>query len=227
MFQLNDQDLKRMEDNLKRIRSTALPYATRQTLNDMAFFARKEAQSSIQSSMTLRNKFTVSSVRVDRARGSNISTQNAVTGSIAPYMDEQEFGGVKNRKRGRTVAIPTPASAGQSGRRTRLPRAAYKLGAIALRSGGIRRAANRKRRNAIAIATSLGGFAYLDLGRRKGIFRIAKDGKPTMLHDLTRSQVRIPVNKWLLPASQSAASKRGDFYRRALDYQLRRFAGSL
>lgn len=220
MFQISDKGIKKLERDLKRMKSKALPYATRSTLNSMAFFARKEAQANIKEKMTLRNTFTVNSVRVDRAKGLNISTQEAVVGSIAQYMDDQEFGGVKRRRRGRSVSIPTAASAGQSGARTRLPRAAYKMGAIALRSGRV--AVNRKQRNAIAIATNLGGFAYLDLGTRKGIFKIAKNGRPTMLHDITRPSVRIPATKWLLPASTSAAAKRGEFYRSALDYQLAR-----
>lgn len=223
MFQISDKGIKKLERDLKLMKSKALPYATRSTLNSMAFFARKEAQANIKEKMTLRNTFTVNSVRVDQARGLNISTQEAVVGSIAPYMDDQEFGGVKRRRRGRSVSIPTAASAGQSGARTRLPRAAYKIGAIALRSGRVGRVAvNRKQRNAIAIATNLGGFAYLDLGTRKGIFKIAKNGRPTMLHDITRPSVRIPATKWLLPASTRAAAKRGEFYRSALDYQLAR-----
>lgn len=222
MFQLNDKDLKRLERRLQSLNSKGLPFATRETLNKMAFHARKESQQLITTRMVLRNRFTVSSVRVDRARGSNIGSQQSVTGSIASYMDEQEFGGVKRPRSGMGVTIPTPASAGQSGTRTRLPRAALKMGAIAIRSGQVRRAANQRQRNAITIATSKGGFAYLDLGRRKGIFKIAKDGTPRMLYDLTRRSVQIPALKWLWPSSQSAASKRSEFYRSSLEFQLGR-----
>ena len=221
MFGINDRELKEMERRLTEVRRKAIPFATRKTLDDMAFFARTEAQKIITDKMVLRNRFTISSIRVDRAKGSNISTQRSVIGSIASYMDEQEYGGRK-RGRGGAVAIPTAASAGQAGRRTRLPRAAFKMGAIALRNGGRRRGANRKQQNAIAIATSKGGFAFLDLGNRKGIFKIDKKGNPRMMHDLTRRSVTIPATKTILPASNKALDKRFDFYRRALEFQLSR-----
>lgn len=223
MFQLNDQDIKKMEKRLQRMSASAIPFATKATLNSMAFGARKEAQNIIQQRMTLRNKFTVSSVRVDQARGTSIPAQKSVVGSIAPYMDEQEFGGTKNRKSGKSVGIPTGFSAGQRGARprTRLPRAAYKMATIQLRRGG-RRGANAKQRNAIAIATSLGSFAFLDLGRRKGIFKIDKKGNPTMVHDLSRKSVRIPQLKWMKPAVDHVVGKRGEFYTKALQFQLDR-----
>lgn len=223
MFQINDKDVKNLEKRLRRINERAIPFATRSTINEMAFGSQKLARQDIQQRMTLRNKYTVSSVRVDQARGLSIPSQVARMGSIADYMDEQEFGGTKRRKSGRSVGIPTSFSAGQRGARprTRLPRKAYQMAQIMLRKGG-KRGANPKQQNAINIATSLGGFTYLDLGRRKGIFKIDKKGRPTMVHDLSRASVRIPALKWMKPAVDSIVSKRGEFYAKALNFQLSR-----
>lgn len=226
MFQINDRDIKKLEKRLKLINERALPFATKETINGMAFGAQKLARQDIQQRMTLRNKFTMSSVLVDQARGPNIPSQFARMGSIADYMDEQEFGGTKSRKSGRSVGIPTSFSAGQRGAkpRTRLPRKAYQMAQIMLRKGG-KRGANSKQQNAINIASSLGGFTYLDLGRRKGIFKIDKKGNPTMVHDLTRASVRIPALKWMKPAVDTIVSKRGEFYAKALSFQLDRMGG--
>ncbi|WNO24180.1 hypothetical protein Scuro_19 [Acinetobacter phage Scuro] len=224
MFSINDKDVKKLEKRLRLLNERGLPFATRETLNKMAFDSQKMGRQTITDRMVLRNKYTVQSVRVDQARGYNIPSQKAVMGSIADYMDEQEFGGVKSRKTGRTVGIPTSFSAGLSRGarpRTRLTRNSYKMNMISLRKGQ-KRGVNRRQQNAINIATSLGGFTYLDLGRRKGIFKIDRKGNPTMIHDLTRASVRIPQLKWMLPAVNSVVARRGEYYAKALQFQLGR-----
>ena len=223
MFQVNDKDVKKLERKLRDINERAIPFATRATINEMAFGSQALARTEIQAKMTLRNKYTVSSVRVDQARGLNIASQVAKMGSIADYMDEQEFGGSKGRKSGRAVGIPTSFAAGQRGARprTRLPRKAFQMAQIMLRRGG-KRGANAKQQNAINIATSLGGFTYLDLGKRKGIFKIDKKGRPTMVHDLSRASVRIPATKWMKPSVDAIINRRGEFYAKALNFQLSR-----
>lgn len=224
MFSIDDRDIKKLERRLRALNERGLPFATRETLNKMAFEAQTLGRKNIAEKMILRNKYTTQSVRVEMARGSNINAQQSKMGSIADYMDEQELGGIKQRKSGRAVGIPTSFAAGQ-GRgtkpRTRLPRNSFKMGMIMLRRGQ-KRGANRRQQNAINIATSLGGFTYLDLGRRKGIFKIDKKGNPTMLHDLTRSSVRIPMLRWMYPAVSKVTDRRGEFYRRALEFQLSR-----
>lgn len=224
MFEIEMKNSKRLERDLIKMRSRALPYAVRNTLNSLAFDARKEAQAFITKEMVNRNKFTVNSIRVDRARGVNIESMKSVVGSIAPYMLVQEEGGSKDRKSGKTVAIPTGASAGQRNAvpRTRLPRGMNKMQRIALQRGNLSRAKNRKQRNAIAISMSKGGFAYLDLGRRKGIFKISKAGKPTMMHDLTRTSVEIKKTEWMKKSSDESYSRREKFYVESLKYQMSR-----
>ena len=223
MFSVDDKDVKKLERRLRNINERAIPFATKSTINEMAFGSQKLGRQEIQSKMVLRNKYTVQSVRVDQARGLNIASQQAKMGSTADYMDEQEFGGTKGRKTGRSVGIPTSFSAGQRGARprTRLPRKAFSMAQIILRKGK-KRGANAKQQNAINIATSLGGFTYLDLGKRKGIFKIDKKGNPTMVHDLSRASVKIPQLKWMKPAVDSVVKKRGEFYAKALNFQLSR-----
>lgn len=207
-----------------RMRSRAIPYATRNTLNSLAFEARKQAQEFIGKEMVNRNKFTKNSIRVDKARGLDIASQQSSFGSLADYMAVQEEGGTKKRKTGKSVVIPTGFSAGQKGAkpRTRLPRGMNRMQRIALQRGALSKAKNRKQRNAIAISMSRGGYAYLDLGRRKGIFKIAKSGKPTMVHDLTRAQVTIKATHWMQKSADKARAKTGEFYAKSLKFQMER-----
>lgn len=223
MFNINDKDVKKLERRLRVINERALPFATKATINSMAFGAQKLARNEIRQRMVLRNKYTESSIRVDQARGLHIASQRATMGSVADYMDEQEFGGSKKRKTGRSVGIPTSFAAGQRGARprTKLPRKAYQMAQIMLRKGA-KRGATPKQQNAINIATSLGGFTYLQLGRRKGIFKIDKKGNPAMVHDLSRVSVRIPALKWMKPSVDSIVRRRGEFYAQALNFQLSR-----
>lgn len=224
MFDIDNTQVQELEKRLTELNARALPLATRAVLNKLAFQSRTEAQTLIVSEMVLRNKYTLKSIRVDQARGSNISAQQSVMGSTADYMFDQEYGGNKRRKSGKAVVIPTSFSAGL-GRgakpRTRMPRGALKMGSIAIQRAA-NAGANRRQRNVINIAASKGGFAYLDLGRRKGIFKIDKKGNPTMVHDLTRAAVRIPGVRWMQRSVDKVTAKSAEYWIQALETQLAR-----
>ena len=219
MFNIETGAIKDLEKRLQDIKSKALPYATRQTLNDTAFAAQKIIKADLPGRFILKNKYVLRSIRVDQARGSKISAQQSIVGSTAPEMATQEEGGFKYRKAGRAVGIPTGFSAGQTNRRTKLPRKAYQMATIALRRGA--KGHSRKQRNLIAFKENQGGFAYMDLGRRKGIFKINKRGVK-MVHDLSRASVRIKKNEWMKPAGAEALRMLPAFYADALRYQLAR-----
>ena len=55
----------------------------------------------------------MNSVQVDKAKGMNISKQEAVVGSINPGMETQEFGDTIGKKGRKGVAIPTTVSSGE------------------------------------------------------------------------------------------------------------------
>lgn len=218
MFNIDRGDIKDLENRLTEIRKRALPFATRQTLNDTAFAARNIIKADLPDRFVLKNKYVQKSILVDRAKGLKIDAQESRVGSTAPEMELQEKGGFKYRQAGRSVSIPTAYSAGQRGRRTRLPRSANQMRAITLRG---RPGKTRQQKNLIAFKTNIGGFAYLDLGRRKGIFKINKRGVQ-MVHDLSRASVRIPQNKWMAPSKDEALRMLPAFYADALRYQLAR-----
>lgn len=227
MFGVDTKDVKKLERDLKTFASQAYPFATRQTINDAAFQTQRIARADVRSDMINRNRYTEQSIRVEQARTLAVSRQSATVGSIADYMETQEFGGVKTKNGSEGVAIATSYSAGQSGERTRLPRKPNKLANIQLQKR-TRPGHSRKQKNLVAVltaATSGHKFVFLDLGKRKGIFRVTggkRNPQVRMVHDLTRSSVRIPKNPWLKPAFDEAARMVPAFYADALRFQLRR-----
>jgi phage gpG-like protein len=230
MIRIDMRQIDRLERDLATLSRTALPVANRSALTSGAFAAQKAAREIIGARMTLRNRYTLQSIQVDKATGSQIAQQVAVVGSVAAYMATQEFGGVKGKKGSEGVAIATSYAAGQGEGvkpRTRLPRAGNKLAAIKLMGGNIR-ATSKAQRNAIAVrmaARSGIKFVYLELQRRKGLFRVVGgQRKPAvrMVHDLSHSSVRIPRSAWLEPAAATARERMPELYHEALIYQVDR-----
>jgi hypothetical protein len=192
-------DLSKFADfvkDLDYIRERSIPYAVRNTLNEAAFEGRKLWLAEIKGNLTLRNSWTVRSLQVSKASGADLRTMQAVLGSIAKYMDDVEQGETHRASGKHGVAIPTPSAAGQAQgakARTKAVRRASWLSAISAKKRPVTGRRQTRNAGAIAIAArSGGGFVFLDLGRRKGIFRVdgRKRGvKIRMVYDLSRKTV--------------------------------------
>lgn len=221
MIKVELKNFRRLENDLLGFARKAYPYATQNTINSGAFHAQALVREGLKSGFVNRNKFTVQSIQVEKSRTLVVSQQAAFVGSIAPYLETQEFGGVKRAKGGKSVPIATGFSAGQEGARprTRLPVPSNKMRAIKLPPRA-RKGMSRVRRNVIAVK-SAEKFVFLDLGRRKGIFKKVGE-KIKMVHDLTRSSVRIPKKPWLLPAVQKTYTMMYEMFTSALEFQLKR-----
>ena len=229
MIEVDVQDVKQYESDLKTFAKKAFPFATKATVNKAAFETRRVAQSRLENDFVLRNRFTRSSVRVEQARTLDVRRQEAIVGSIADYLATQEFGGVE-RGGGKHQPIATSYSAGlseQARPRTRLPRKPNQMQAIQLKRRG-RGAKSRKQRNLMAVKEAAAGgnkFVYLDLGRRQGIFRVLggkRSPRVKMVWDLSRRSVRIPRKPWLAPATRQVQGNLPQYYTEALAFQLRR-----
>lgn len=229
MITVDARQVRAYEKDLKTFKARAYPFATKQTINSAAFMARGFAQENIREQMVERNKWTARSVQVEMARGLVVAQQQAAVGSVAPYMETQEFGGTKRTRGKEGVPIPTSYSAGQGENaqpRTRLPRKANTLQAIQLRRQ-IKKG-NRKQRNLVAIRTAVSTgqrFVYLELQRRRGLFRITggkRNPQIKMVWDLSRPVVVIPRNPWLKPATDRTVPQLPALYQAALIAQLER-----
>lgn len=229
MIKLDDKNLKEFEAELKTFARRAYPFATKSTINTAVFETQKVSRRDVRIKMVQRNKFTIQSIQVDQARTLNVQQQVATVGSIASYMEDQEFGTIKRKSGSKGVRIATGYSAGQEGQqlRTKLPLEPNKMANIRLRKRRIK-ASTRKRRNISAIrqaATSGNKYVFLDLGKRQGIFKVVggkRNTKIKLVHDMTQQSVTIPRNPWLKPAVDVVQLKIPTFYRDALVFQLKR-----
>lgn len=226
MIQISVQTKKAVAD-LRKFRETALPYAVRNALNRSAFHARAQWQQEIESSFTLRNAFTMRSVRYTKATGKDVGSMVAVVGSTASYMDEQEKGATIPG-RGRHKPIPGPVAAGQapSGKRTKLVRAGNKLSALHVqRVAG----ANRRQRNAVALAMARRSGARVALLERptggKGLYRLfggKRKPQARLLWDLSRSSVKVRPEPTLQRTLKRIQPRLAEIHRDAVVEQLRR-----
>lgn len=229
MITMDDRDLVKMENDLKHFARRAYPFASKNTINGAAFLAQKNAREDIKVSLTLRNKFTVQSIQVEQARTLNVSRQAAIVGSIAPYMEKQQFGGVKVSSGSEGTPIATGYSAGQEGQqpRTKLPRRPNTMQRIQLNKRKTQ-GKTRKQRNLVAVKTAAQSgnkYVFLDLGRRKGIFRVLggkRRPRIKMVWDLSRKSVVIPRNPWLTRAADKTRPEIPALYKKSLEFQLRR-----
>lgn len=230
MFHIDNKDIIKLEKKLKYLSYRSLPFATKQTLNDAAFQTQKIAKADITKKMIQRNKFTLQSIRVNKASGLDIRRQQSIIGSTADYMEIQEFGGQekKSSKVGKPIATSYSSGEGQNTQpRMRLPVRTNKLQNIQLKRQRFKYK-GRKQQNAILVreaSKSNNKFVYLDLGQTKGIFKVVgkkKSIKVRMVHDLSRSSVTISKNPWLKPATDETLRMLPAFYADALRFQLRR-----
>lgn len=225
-FTLDDKKLLKFEKDLAKFSKTAVPFAIKSTINGAAFKARTFAREAIKEKMVQRNQFTMNSVRVVQAKSAD---DVAIMGTIAPYMEDQEQGATHNSGGKHGVPLPTSYSAGQghAGARTKLPTRPNKMQNIVLRRAGAR-AKNRRQANKIAVmeAVSSGNkYVYLDLFRRKGIFRVTggkRNPNVEMVHDLSNKSVVIPRNPIIEPAAMKARGHMQQIWYDALVFQSKR-----
>jgi hypothetical protein len=193
--------LDELQRELEQLAKRSIPYAARETLNGLAFAGRKIWQDQMASTLTLRNAFTQRRVLVDRATGSRMGDMEAVLGHTEDYMRRLEYGiGERGRRGG--LAIPTEAAAGQAkgslpAGRKRAVRPALIIRAL----GKVKRQSSsmpRKARNARAVREAIKNgtrLAYLDLDKRRGIYKIMGGKKRPQirkLYDLSRRAVPLP-----------------------------------
>jgi hypothetical protein len=223
---VDTRELTKFAKALKDLPAKALPHAARNTLNGAAFAARAEFNQRLGKNLTLRNTFTTRGTIVEKARGTNVNTMQAVLGNTRSYVGERE-GNATNVKRGKHgVAVPTPAAAGQggTGKRTKTIRRKNFLSALSIAR---RVSGSPKRRNAAALrmAAKGTGVAYLDLGRRKGLFRVTGSAKRgmriTMLYDLSKPTTEVKARPSMQQAIEAVSAQLPAIALKAFEDQLR------
>jgi len=231
VIKIDDSDLRRLEKDLHKLSHRALPHAIRGTHRAKGFATMNEARSKIDKEFILRNAWTKRSVQVEMGK------DQTTVGSIADYMEDQEFGGSK-KKRGKVgVAIPTSFASGASLKaqpRMKKPRRKNMLKNITFSKA--RRKTGGKGAEILgliraAVETGQRTF-YWDTGRQqKGIFRVlggrllksgrVKGAKLRMVYDLSETSVRIPRSPWLLPSTNKVQKRTEEIYAEQLERQIK------
>ena len=233
----DDREFRQLARRLERDAPKALGYAARNALNRAAFDARKQWQREMQSTFVLRNRWTLGSIRVEKARGLDLQRMESKVGSGLKYLAKQEEGGPKGGGGAYGQPIPTGVASGE-GRgarpRRRVVRPRFRLAAIHL---GDRPGGSRKQRNAAAIrkAQEAGAkFVFIESGKGTGIVQIPKArrtrkrrgrrraGKIQLLWSLAHSGVRIPPHPTLKPAFDWADRRFRRYVKAELLKQLKR-----
>jgi hypothetical protein len=236
MIGFDDKGLKKFNQRLQIASKRAMPFAVKSAIDGLAFEARREWQNEIDEKFVQRNKFTRSSIRVEKSSGLDVEKMNSKVGSIAKYMDEQELGGIKKAKGKHGVVIATSYSSGEGENATvrrKLPRAMNTMKRIQLknRKAG---ALSRVQRNVIAVNQAIKNndkYVFIDTGRKKFIARVVKKGRKgasiKMVHDMTKKTVKIKKNPTMKPAVARAERKLPQLYKKSLQFQLKRLGLSV
>jgi len=88
------------------------------------------------------------------------------------------------------------------------------------------RAKNRKQANAIAVRTAHknGGYAFIEKGGKKGIFRVTgkswRKKKLTLLHNLSNNAVYYKSTKWFTETVKNVRRRAPTIYARQLRKQI-------
>lgn len=213
--------IDKLQRDLQIMRKRALPHAVRQALNDEAFAGRSVWHAQMDQEFALRNRWTKASVRVDKARGTDLGRMRATLGSVADYVAEQEFGATVQKS-----AIPTGVASGEGrvpgSARKRPVRRPNRKAQIQLRS----QSAQMRPNAAVAQAKRRGErFVLLERGIRRGIYRLSGGKRRTRLdlvHDLSRNNITKRPRPTLQPTVDIVRGWAPGIMRRALIAQFRR-----
>jgi hypothetical protein len=223
MLEINTAQLKALEASLGDLNTKGIPFAQRNTVNDMAFATLRLSRGHIRSEFVNRNQWTARSVGVDRAKSTRDSAE---VGSTEAYMADQEFGRTKTEH----TQMATPAASGESNRaavRRRPVRRRNRMAAISLGPKG-KRMGSRAQQNIVAVKEAKASgrkFVYLDRGRVKGIYQVfgtKKNPRTRMIQNMSRRVAIVPRNPWLAPSSAKAMALGPALYEAQLLRQLDR-----
>ena len=227
VFQADFRDAVRLTTKLQILNRQGIPFATRHALNAWAIEGRGRAQDNIKSSMILRNRWTLGSVRFAFADRGPVASQASRVGATTAYLSRQESGGTERATGAHGLPIPSAYASGEDGatQRRKLVKRRFSVARIQFNTPArVRSIRNRKRRAFVSVQHARRHkqkFVFLDLGRSKGIFRVTQR-RIRMVHDVSRKTVTTPRNPWLEPINAHAPSSITRHYVKALRFQLRR-----
>ncbi len=227
MISLDDKHTRAFERDLKAYTKNAIVFANRNALNKGAKLAQRHIKQVLAKKLTLRNKFTINSIRVIKANQKAIRHQRAVVGSTSQYLPDVEFGGSIRSKGKQGVPVPSRSAAGEgrgSIRSKRLVRLSSTRRRITLGKG--RKGKGRKQRNVIAFRRAQKSgrkFVYMDTRKGPGLFKIMggkRKPRAELIWSLSRKTVPVKRRPWMAPTVKFVVARMPLIYRDELRTQV-------
>lgn len=238
-MKMEDRPLIQLENDLDRFGGHALPYATRDTMNTVAFQSSVLAKKNVKRKFIARNKWTERSVQFQKTFSRDIDNMESEMGSVQEYMREQEEGFTRHKKGKHGVVIPTGAAAGQMGTRRRTRRLQKKnwMASVNPEKGngqtGMQRIVDSVR-NAVTTGNRTIFLKSSDdtWRRTTGIYRVIGGKKNTtrgwprgaklqLLYQIEKPSVRTDPHPWMELPVKVAMKNLDKIYRDALIRQIR------
>jgi hypothetical protein len=224
---IDSSDIEKFEKDLLTYAGKSFPFATRSFVDNSAFKARQIAQKIIPQKMIVRVKQSKSLAVRKSPKTLNVNLQEALVGSTHQWMANQETG-ITTRTRGKHgVTIPTTVATSDPNnatiRKKRIKQSFFISNIQNLRTNRIGK--NRRQRNAIAIDHARRNneqFAFLEMQRVKGIFRIYKNKRPMLVYNMNEPIVITPSSHWFEETLKMTATQMPQIYLEAILHQLRR-----
>lgn len=191
--------------------------AALRTTNEMVARTKQEAILNVKRKFTLRNKWTVGSIRAYFAKRLH---DRGYVGSLQDYMATQEFGGMSSRH------IPTSSAAGQSMKqvpRTKVVRKANRIRNIRLKKRNGLNKLNRRQRNAAIFNMAKKGDYFLqNYDGRRAIMKKTGKTKARMMQRLLKRKEKVEARPWLRPAFEIIKKETQEIFEEQIIRQMRK-----
>lgn len=197
-------DTHQIDDLARRLKyeaPKALAYAAKNILNRAAFEARKQWQREMESTFTLRNKWTKGSIRVEKVQGLNVRSMQSRVGSLADYMQiQEESGTIRGGPQGYRYPSKFVKPAGK------VTKHRFRMKRLKLNHPKLEQFASTRQKIAVASRMAYASghkFLFLDISpSSKGMYQLMgakRRPKMRLLWDMRRGSVEIPRHATLEP----------------------------
>jgi len=207
-----DNDLEKYTKALIRIRDKAIPFAMLNANNTLGRMLQVKWKRELQRTMTLRNTWTLRSVKLVKSRKPDINTMRTIVGSRLEYLRKNEDGGAVVGRGKHGLGVPTnKARTGNSYKRlVARPNRMRNIFVKPRRGKGRKqrnaiqiREARKNRKNVAMLELSSGGFGFF---KTKGS---SPKSKLKMIWAINRKRIRIDSNPAMKRAVRQVLPKQG------------------
>lgn len=183
-----DMDIKQVMNLLSLLGDKHLRKATANTINTVARNVIDEQKKNLNDKFTLRNNFTLNSLKLWVAsENKDVNDQNAVVGTVSPYLLIQEEGGVVSPQKNH---IPIPTTEARGGDNTKPVKTKYRLNKIQGRAFVLEPATPQKTLT------------------RRGLFYRVNEKEIVKIRDLEETEIQIKKTNWHSQAVEKWATQK-------------------